>query len=164
MSQRIVAFLAVFVALQLSWQLLRGSPVEYAVVHHGTVRPAAYLIDRISPQVRAHAVDFSVRARGGGLNVVNGCEGLDAVCLLVAAFAAAGLPLATALFATSLGVAMVVVVNQLRIVALFFAYRRDPALFDALHSAVAPLAMVLFVACYFHAWLSYSRDHAAAAA
>ena len=164
MSQRIVAFLAIFVALQLSWQLLRGSPVEYAVVHHGTVRPAAYLIHWISPQTRAQAVDFSVHAHGGGLNVVNGCEGLDAACLLIAAFAVAGLPLSIAVPGMTLGVATILVVNQVRIVALFFAYRCDPALFDLLHSAVAPLAMVLFVACYFHAWLGYSGNHAAAAA
>jgi len=164
MSQRIVAFLAVFVALQLSWQSLRGSSVEYAVVHYATVRPAAYLIDWISPQIRAQAVDFSVRAHGGGLNVVNGCEGLDAICLLIAAFAVAGLPLGMGLFGVTLGVATILVVNQLRIVALFFAYRRNPALFDMLHSAVAPLVMLLFVACYFHAWLAYSRNHATAAA
>jgi hypothetical protein len=84
--KRVAAFLALFVALQLSWQMLRGTPVEYTVVHYGTVRPAAAIIDFLSPQLYARVVAFSVRAVGGGINVLNGWEGLDAVFLLAAAF------------------------------------------------------------------------------
>lgn len=162
--RRVVAFLVLFVALQLSWQMLRGSPVEYAVIHYGTVRPAAAIIDFLSPQLYARAVEFSVRAAGGGINVLNGCEGLDAMFLLIAAFTAVAIPLQDKVRGLLLGIPFVLLVNQLRVVMLFYAYRRDAALFDLLHSAVAPLAIVLAITLYFHAWLARGRSGVATSA
>jgi hypothetical protein len=43
--------------------------------------------------------------------------------------------------------------NQVRIVALFFANRADRELFALLHGTVAPLLMVAAVALFFTAWM-----------
>jgi len=162
--RRVLAFLVLFAALQLSWQMLRGTSVEYAVIHYGTVRPAAAIIDLMSPQLFAKGVEFSVRAVGGGVNVLNGCEGLDAVFLLVAAFVAVAIPLRDKVRGLLLGIPFVFLVNQLRLVILFYAYRRDAALFDLLHSAVAPIAIVLAITLYLHAWLARGRSRVATSA
>ena len=55
-------------------------------------------------------------------------------------------------------------VNQLRVLVLFYAYRADHALFDPLHAIVTPIAVVLLVCVYFYAWLSYSSRRLASAA
>ena len=100
---------------------------------------------------------FSINAPGGGLNVLNGCEGTEALFLLLAAFLVAPLPWRSRFGGFLLGVGMVFVVNQLRILALFYAYRADHALFDPLHGTVAPILVILLVAGYFYGWLLYSR-------
>jgi exosortase/archaeosortase family protein len=160
---RLAVFLGVFAGFELTWQQLRGTAVEYAVIHFGTVRPAAGIVDFLSPELHVRAVGFSVRAVGGGVNVLNGCEGFDAVFLLVAAFAAAMLPLRAKLRGLLLGIPLALLVNQLRIVILFYAYRRDPALFDFLHAAAAPVVIVVAIACYFDSWLRRYPHHAIAA-
>jgi exosortase/archaeosortase family protein len=154
---RLAAFLGTFSVLQLLWQALRGSFVEHLVIDWGTVRPAAWLINLLTPGIQAQAVGFSLVAPGGGLNILNGCEGMEALFLLAAAFAVAPLAPRQRIRGVLLGVAVVFVVNQLRILALFYAYRADASLFESLHGTVAPIAVVLVVLAYFYAWLLHAR-------
>jgi exosortase/archaeosortase family protein len=147
--------------LQLGWQSLRGTSVEYFIVHTCTVSPATSFANLLTPNVHARAVQFSIRAPGGGLNILNGCEGLEALFLLMAAFATAPLPWRSRALGLLVGVPVVFAVNQVRILALFYAYRSDQALFDPLHGIVAPIVMILLVAGYFYAWLGYSARVAA---
>jgi exosortase/archaeosortase family protein len=157
LTLRAIVFLVVFAVLQVGWQALRGSPVERFVVHDATVRPAAQLVNLLTPGVHAEAVKFSLRAPGGGLNILNGCEGIEALFLLFAAFAVAPLSWRSKLAGFFVGALVVFPVNQLRILTLFYAYRSDHALFELLHSTVSPIAVVLVVAGYFYGWLIYAN-------
>ncbi|MBC7984446.1 MAG: archaeosortase/exosortase family protein [Candidatus Obscuribacterales bacterium] len=160
---RAVWFVAIFSLLQLSWQAMHSTVVEYAVIHHGTVQPAAFLVNLITPDVHARAENFSVRAPGGGINVLNGCEGLEALFLLIAACVVAPASSRAKLVGFLIGVPVVFLVNQARILGLFYAYRHDHALFYPLHATVAPIAVILCVAAYFYVWLSYNQRGAAKA-
>lgn len=160
MVLRVVAFLSLFTGLQLGWEALRGGAVEYWVIHHATVRPAAFLVNLFTPQAHATAVQFSLRAVGGGLNILNGCEGLEALFLLGAAFAVAPMAWRSRIRGLLIGIAVVFVVNQARILLLFYAYRLDHSWFDVLHGTVTPIAVVLLIAAYFYAWLFMATQHA----
>lgn len=156
---RAMGMLLIFAPLQLSWQWLQGSAVQWAIVHDGTVRPAAQLANWITPGIGASAVRFTLHAPGGSLNILNGCEGVEAVFLLAAAFAVAPLSLRSRMLGFISGTAFVFVVNEVRILALFYASRSDHALFDLLHGTVTPVAVILLVCGYFYAWLR-SAPHA----
>jgi exosortase/archaeosortase family protein len=156
-------FIAVFVALQLCWQGVRGTAVERLVVHAGVVRPAAYAVNRITPRVHAGAEGSILRAPGGSLNVRNGCEGTEALFLLIAALSAAPLSWRARALGLLYGLPFVYLLNQARVVVLFYAYRANPASFDLLHGSVTPIALVLAVAVYFHAWLAHSVRSTASA-
>jgi exosortase/archaeosortase family protein len=156
-TARMAAFLGAFTAQQLAWQGLRGGLVERLVIHWGTVRPAALWISLLTPATHVQAVGFSLLAPGGGLNILNGCEGLEALFLLSAAFLAVPFPIRLRVRGLLVGVLVVFAVNQLRILVLFYAYRTDPALFDPLHGTVTPIAVVLVVSAYFYAWLLHAR-------
>jgi len=156
MVVRSVVFLALFALLQLGWQSLRGTSAERFIIHDCTVQPAAWLVSVLTPSVHVQAVDYSLRAAGGGLNVLNGCEGVEAVFLLSAAFAVAPIAWRERLTGLLLGIAVVFVVNQARILLLFYGYRASPAWFDALHTTITPIGVILLVSAYFYAWLVYS--------
>jgi exosortase/archaeosortase family protein len=149
-------FAVTFGSLQFGWQAARGGVVESLVIHDLTVRPAAWLANFLTPGVQATAEGFTVRAPGGGLNVLNGCEGVEVLFLLLAAFVAGPLPPRRRMLGIAVGVPLIFALNQARIVGLFYAYRADHALFDTLHGTVAPILLVLVVACYFYAWLDRS--------
>lgn len=153
----LIIFIAIFVLLQWGWSAARGSWVERLVVHQVTVIPAAALVRLLTPEIPAQAVAASIKAPGGGLNILNGCEGTEVMFLLAAALAAVSLPWQHRVLAMLLGTGLIFVLNQGRILTLFYTFRADRSLFDALHTAVLPVLLVAATAAYFYAVLHYSQ-------
>jgi exosortase family protein XrtM len=162
--RRLAAFVLVFAALQCAWQWCAQTPRAERAIELAIVAPAAWLANMLTPQVRASAAGRHLRAPGGGINVVNGCDGTETLFLLLAGFAVAPLGRRSRLLGALLGVPLVYALNQARILALFYAHRRDSELFDLLHGYLTPILMVLVIAVYFHGWLLRSETAAAASA
>ncbi len=159
---RAAGFVATFSMLQLAWQCLSGSRLEYFVIHTCTVWPAALLANVLTPDVRASASGYLLQAPGVRLDILNGCDGLEALFLVVAAFAVAPIDWRRRLRGAAWGVPVVFAVNQARILALFYAFRADPALFAALHATVTPIAVIVLICCYFYAWLALASRRSVA--
>ena len=150
-------FLGVFGVLQWAWGEARDTWVERLVIHQATVKPAAALVQVITPEANAKPVAASIKAPGGGLNILNGCEGTEVMFLLIAAFVAVRLGWRQKLIGLGLGLALVFVLNQARILTLFYAFRNERNLFDLLHTTVLPAVLIAAVALYFYAVLHRSR-------
>ena len=71
--------------------------------------------------------------------------------LLMAAFITASGTWRMRFTGIALGMLLIYVLNQVRIVALYFSVRHDTALFELIHGVVGPLAIIA-VACLFFAW------------
>lgn len=151
-------FLGVFFALQWLWGEARDTWIERIVIHTATVKPAAMLVQVITPEIDAKPIAASIKAPGGGLNILNGCEGTEVMFLLVAAFAAVRLGWRRRLGGLVLGLGLIFVLNQARILALFYAYRNERILFDLLHTSVLPAVLIAAVALYFYAVLHRSQS------
>lgn len=150
-------FLGVFAVLQWAWGESRDTWVERLVIHEATVKTAAALVQILTPEANAKPVAASIKAPGGGLNILNGCEGTEVMFLLVAAFAAVRLGWRRKLVGLGLGLVLVFSLNQARILALFYAFRNERSLFDILHTTVLPAVLIAAVALYFYAALHRSR-------
>jgi exosortase family protein XrtM len=153
LGRQIIVFLIVFAALQLSWQMLQGSVVQELVVNDFTVVAATGFANWLTPTLHAQAIQNSIYSYSGSLNIINGCDGMEALFVLIAAFALAPLPWRSRAFGLLLGLPFVFVVNQIRILALFYANRSDHGLFELLHGTVTPIAVIIFICGYFYAWL-----------
>lgn len=154
---RAVVFIGCYLVLQAFYAQSAGTSVERFFLETAGARPAAALIDLLQPGLQAQAAGTRVTAPGGGINIGNGCEGTDLYFLLCAAFAAVSLPWRSRALGFAVGLLLAFALNQVRIVALFHAYRADHGLFDLLHTTVAPVVLVIALVLYFHAWLRYSR-------
>ncbi|MCA3130248.1 MAG: archaeosortase/exosortase family protein [Rhodocyclaceae bacterium] len=150
---RLMLFLALFASLQGLYGAARGGWVERLFIDHATVQSAAWLIHVADPAVHVRAVGSRVVAPGGGINVLNGCEGADVVFLMIAAMFVAPLPLRARITGILAGVAVVFVLNQARVIALFYASRGDKAAFEWLHGVAGPLVLVTVSAAFFALWL-----------
>jgi exosortase/archaeosortase family protein len=157
----IILFGLVFALLQWGWSVARGTWVEQLVVHEVTVTSAAALVRFLTPQIPARPIGASIKAPGGGLNILNGCEGTEVMFLLMAAFAAVRMPWRHRLAGLILGTGMIFLLNQMRILVLFYSNRADRALFDVLHTAILPAVLVALTAAYFYAVLHYARRYLA---
>jgi len=149
-------FLVVFGALQNGFELLRGGRFERFVIDTATVQPARSVIVLLSPADQVRAAGPRLIGRRGGINILAGCEGTEVAFLLAAAIAVAPLSWRRRLAALAGGLALVFLLNELRIVALFFAASANRAWFDPLHSLVAPVAMVTGVVAYVYVWIRRS--------
>lgn len=158
---RLAVFFAIVAMLQWSWSAAAGTIVETLVIGEATVKPAAYLINYLTPEVGARADAWSIRAPGGGLTINIGCDGMETAFLLIAAFTVAPIAWRTRLIGLAFGVPLVYVFNQLRILALFYVNRLDKSLFDLLHTMVLPVVLIILCTIYFYAWLEYDARRAA---
>jgi exosortase/archaeosortase family protein len=138
----VLIFLASVILLQWGWSQARGSMLERLVIDQATVSTAVALINQHTPEVHAHAVGPRIAAPGGGIHVQNGCDGVEVLVLILAALMAYPLTWRMRLVGMLGGVGLVFSLNQLRLLALFYSYRADKALFDQLHGLVAPLLLM----------------------
>jgi exosortase/archaeosortase family protein len=113
--------------------------------------------------VHAYASGTRLRAPGGGINIVNGCDGTETLFLLLAGFAVAPLGRVARLLGALSALPVVYALNEARVLALFYAHRDNAELFDLLHGYLAPILMVLLIAVYYYIWLLRSDPAAAAA-
>ncbi len=154
-------FLMVFFSLQYGWEMSRGSHFEQVVIDQATVVPAAWVINTLSPNQGVMAQGHRIASPEGRLNILNGCEGLETLFLLIAAIMAYPFTWRVKLQGLGLGLPLVFVLNQVRIVALWYAFLHDRALFGMLHGIVMPLLLVVACLLFFLAFITRHEPVAA---
>jgi len=145
--------MAIFAALHTAWTICSDTVVERLVIDQATVSVAAVWVRLLTPDIPVVADGTKLSAPGGGINVLKGCEGTEVLFLLAAAFMVAPLTWRRRLGGLALGAWLVYLMNQVRVVVLFYAYRYDQPLFGQLHGTVAPLIMVALTGSFFF-WMS----------
>ncbi len=160
---RLVAFVGIFAALQSAYGAGQGSPWERWVIHDLTVGSAAALIAHFWPDVGVQAEGPQLKAPGGGLNVLNGCEGTDLAFLLTAAVLAAPLAWRWRFSGLAIGLAFVFVINQARMLLLFHLYRDHRLWFEWVHGLLGPLVLVALLVAFFLFWMTLSTSRSAEA-
>lgn len=146
-------FLLVFATLQVGWLLVRDNAFGHFIRGDMTVKPVVQLINFLSPQINAMALGNQIIAPGGGLVVKLGCEGVEALFILLAGFLIAPLSRSAMLKGILFGTVLVYVLNQVRILLLFYAFRADKLLFILLHGTLTPIALIAMAGLFFHWWL-----------
>jgi exosortase family protein XrtM len=154
-------FLATFGALSALYGAARGTATERLLIDQLTVRPSAAAIALLTPGEKVVARGSQLVSPFARLSILNGCEGIETMLLLIAAIIAYAAPWREKLLAALLGVLLVYALNQIRIVSLFYAFHYDRQLFHLLHGVVAPLFLVACAGLFFLWWLSRLRSNAA---
>ena len=149
----VLLFLLLFGALTMVWSSDAVATFQDWFIQYFTVLPAVWLIALVDPARGIMAAGAQLAAPGGSLNVRAGCEGADMAFLLLSAMLCAPLSWRSRLAGLLLGLAFVFVLNQARVVALFYALQHDRALFDLLHGTLLPLLLVVLISAFFVWWL-----------
>ncbi len=149
-------FALVFLLLQWGYQASSDTPIERAVIDVATVRPSAFLINRLSPEERVRARGHRLISEHVKLSVLNGCEGTESVFLVIAAIVAFRAGWRHKLWGIAAGIVVVYLANQARIVALYFALRHDRAWFSAMHGYILPTLIIAIGCWYFLWWIQWS--------
>ena len=149
----LAVFAATFFALEYAWEQCRGSDIETWVIDRATVLPAAWTVNRLWPDRHALAHANSLISARGRLNILNGCEGLETLFLLVAAFVAYPLAWRGRAIGILFSALLIYVLNQMRIVVLWWSVQFSPSLFGLLHGTVLPLVLIAIALLFFLAFV-----------
>lgn len=158
LALRLAIFAACFALMQHLYASAAGTTLETFIVNHLTVGTAAAILDWADPTLGVTARGSRLTAPGGGINVLNGCEGTDVAFLLLSAFLVAPVPWRRRLSGVAVGLALLFVLNQVRVIALFHTVRSAREWFDVLHGTVAPLVLVAATGAFFALWIGATNS------
>jgi exosortase family protein XrtM len=145
-------FLAFFSIFSVCYSLARGTVIERLVVDDVTVKTSAAVIQYFSPQLGVRADEHRIVSNRARLSILNGCEGIESIFLLLAAILAFPASWRRKLAGAVLGIVFVYLINQLRITSLFYLLLYDQPLFHFTHALAAPTIIVMLIVVYFLYW------------
>jgi len=155
---QVLLFLVIFGLFQYVWGSLRISSFGIFIIEGLTVHSTTSLINLLDPSIKAVGQGTHIVAQGGGINVINGCEGVEVMLLLAASMLVTSLAWQDKLFGLLIGCALIFVLNQVRLIAMFFALRENRNVFEMLHGTVAPLLLIAVTTLFFSWWLGRHSD------
>lgn len=120
----------------------------------GAVSAAA--INTISPDAKARAESNSVKSARAQLDIVRGCDGSGVVFIVTAATLAFATSVRRKAVGLLLGLLVVYLINQVRIVGLYFVVANRVEWFPFLHTYLAPTLIIVLVCLYFSWWTRWA--------
>ena len=151
-------FLLLFAAMQVVYNFTRDTLAERIIIDYATVTPSVALINTLTPTEHVSANGHQIKSKHIRLSVLNGCEGVEAVLLLVAAIVAFSAPWRHKVMGIVAGTLLIYLVNQIRIVSLYYAAVYDKSLFNDIHGYVGPTLIIILACLFFLFWVSRGYD------
>lgn len=147
----LLLFVGAYAVLHALYFWVPDQVLRDVIHYHGIVQPGATLIGLVSPDEQVSAVQGTLRSPRATLNIVRGCDGAGVAFLLIAAVAAFGAGWRQKLAGVLAAIALTYVLNQARIVVLYYVAAYRYGWFDVLHNYFIP-TFIIVVACIFFAW------------
>jgi exosortase H (IPTLxxWG-CTERM-specific) len=145
-------FAVYFGALYLVFGLLPG-------VREGLIKPYTFLLARLVASTvglfgfTAVARDSVVVSPGFSIDIVMGCDGVEASCLFAAGVLAFPTTWRSRLIGLAFGLPLIHLINLGRLVGLYFAGLYIPGSFEELHVYVAQTIVILLSTAILLFWL-----------
>lgn len=118
--------------------------------------PAAKVIALITPDRSVQIRDNKILSSKATLNIVRGCDGSGVWFMLLAAVLGFGATIRQTIVGLILGTLTVYIINQIRIVGLFYLVEWDRTLFPVVHTYYAPTLIVFLIAGFFLLWTRWT--------
>ena len=119
---------------------------------------AAKTINTLTPDRNVSVHDHAIVSARAKLNIVRGCDGSGVLFMLVAAILGFGAKLKKTLVGLALGILTVYIVNQVRIVGLYYIVEYNRLWFPPVHTYYAPTLIIFIIAGFFLYWARWASD------
>lgn len=117
---------------------------------------AAKVINTMTPDRNVRIKDNSIISKKAVLNIVRGCDGSGVWFMLMAAIIGFGGRLKHIAVGLLLGTLVVYVINQVRIIGLYYLVEWDRTWFPPVHTYYAPTLIIFLIAAFFLWWTRWS--------
>ena len=142
-----------FVILIAAYLLIAWNPVNDNVIvpfTAGVAKVSGALLQGIGQPVDVSGT--VIRSARFGVNINNGCNGVEAMLILLASIVAFPASLKARAAGLLLGAIVVQFLNAVRIVTLYLLGAYQPRLFDMFHTAVWQILVILSAIAFFLIW------------
>jgi exosortase H (IPTLxxWG-CTERM-specific) len=142
-----------FVILIGAYLLIAWSPVNDNVIvpfTKGLATTSGAILKGIGQAVTVNGTVIS--SSRFGVNINNGCNGVEAMLILLASIVAFPATLRARITGLLLGALAVQILNAIRIVTLYLLGAYQPRLFDMFHTAVWQIVIILSAIGFFLVW------------
>ena len=119
---------------------------------------AANTINTLTPDRNVTVKDHSIISKKAKLNIVRGCDGSGVWFMLTAAILGFGASVRHTIIGFVLGTLTVYLINQVRIVGLFYVIEYNRAWFPPVHTYFAPTLIIFLIAGFFLVWTRWSSN------
>ena len=113
---------------------------------------AAKFINTVTPDRNVRVRDNNIASHKASLNIVRGCDGSGILFMIIAAVLGFGAKFKDTILGLLLGAVTVYIVNQIRIIGLFYLVEYNRMWFPAVHTYYAPTLIIFIIAGYFLWW------------
>lgn len=149
-----VLFLVKFLLILLgSYLLIAWNPVNDNVIEPFTAaiaRGSAVLLNAMGQGVTVNGTILG--SPRFAVNINNGCNGVEAMLILLASIVAFPASLRARLIGLGLGAIAIQVLNAVRIVTLYLLGAHYPRFFDTFHTSVWQIIIILSAIIFFLIW------------
>jgi exosortase H (IPTLxxWG-CTERM-specific) len=150
---QLLFLLKFFAVLIVAYLLIAWNPVNDRVIVPFTesiARGSGVLLNLMGQQVSVHGT--SVASSRFGVNINNGCNGVEAMLILLASIVAFPASMKARAVGLLLGAIVVQLLNFIRILSLYLLGAYHPKLFDLFHTAVWQIVIILAAIGFFLLW------------
>ena len=159
----IAIFSAVYLALYWGYLQIPEDVLNDRIYRLGITTPTAAMINLVSPADAAAAVGSKIVFGPSSLDIVRGCDGIGQYFLLVAAITSMSTSWRRLVVGILAATVFIYMLNQARILVLYFVLTRHAEWFAPLHSYVFPTLLVLAAIVFFSIWAEPGHEPASAA-
>ncbi|HYH09611.1 MAG TPA: exosortase H [Thermoanaerobaculia bacterium] len=142
-----------FVILVGAYLLIAWNPVNDRVIvpfTQGIATSSGALLNAIGQQVTVSGT--MITSPRFGVNINNGCNGVEAMLILLASIVAFPASMKARAAGLVLGAIAVQLLNAIRIISLYLLGAYQPRLFDLFHTAVWQIVIILAAIGFFLFW------------
>lgn len=151
--QQVLFLVKFFGILVAAYLFIAWSPVNDRVIVPFTqmiAEGSAAVLKAIGEQVAVSGT--IIRSSRFGVNVNNGCNGVEAMLILLASIMAFPASMKARAAGLALGALAVQLLNAVRIVSLYLLGAYQPRLFEIFHTAVWQIVIILAAIVFFLFW------------
>lgn len=159
-KQKVLFLLKFLLTLIVAYAIVAWNPVNDRVIVPFTAALAATataVLQTFGEQVTVNGTLLS--SSRFGVQVNNGCNGVEAMLILLAAIVAFPASIRARAVGLLTGIVVVQVLNQVRIISLYLLGAYRPRLFDVFHTAVWQIVVIGAAMVVFVVWTTRVAPH-----
>jgi len=152
-----LCFLCIFMLFDYAYQALSDQTLRL-YYHDYFITFCTYIINTIAPEDGVEVIQNAIISSKANLAIVRTCDGSSSFFIISAAILTFRSTLRLTLMGIVAGFMLVLLLNSVRIISLYFLMAYNTTWFSYTHLTIAPFLLISMSCGYFSIWAYYANE------